>query len=270
MVGHNLTEPPRGHAQRSLERESPALYDFFVFPAKANVAFTRMDKENSFEKINRAIIGLLALFMVPVASQAEGTPEALAKPHDFVDLVTYCDSCHGTDGISVIPVVPIIAGFSEEGFLNTIDSYRDGERVADEYHNPGEPETVMNDIANALTDEEVSALAKYYSERKFKPAYQPADPEKARRGAILHKQSCEKCHPQNGTEAVEDSTILAGQWMPYLRRQFDTILSKRRRVPRSMDRRVKKLSPQDIDDLLHFYALEGDKIHGPPSESREL
>ena len=121
-----------------------------------------MRKEIIFEKASRAIIGLLALFIAPVASQAKGTPEALAKPHDFVDLVTYCESCHGTDGISVIPVVPIIAGFSEEGFLNTIDAYRDGERVADEYHNPGEPETVMNDIANALTDEEVSALAKYY------------------------------------------------------------------------------------------------------------
>ncbi len=258
------------HAQRSLEEGSPALYDFFVFPAKASARFTRMSKENSFEKVSSAILGLLALFMAPVASQAEGTPEALAKPHDFVDLVTYCDSCHGTDGISVIPFVPIIAGFSEEGFLNTIDAYRDGERVADEYHNPGEPETVMNDIAKALTDEEVSALAKYYSERKFKPAYQPADPEKARRGAILHKQSCERCHPENGAKAVADSTILAGQWMPYLRRQFDNILSKKRWVPRSMYRRVKKLSPQDIDDLLHFYALEGDKIHGAPSESGEL
>ncbi len=249
---------------------SSAIYDFFVFPAKASARYTRMSKENRSEKVNSAIIGLLALFMAPVASQPEGTPEALAKPHDFVDLVTYCDSCHGTDGISVIPDVPIIGGFSEEGFLNTIDAYRDGERVAIEYHNPGEPETVMNDIAKALTDEEVSALAKYYSERKFKPAYQPADPEKARRGAILHKQSCERCHSENGTEAVEDSTILAGQWMPYLRRQFDNILSKKRQVPRSMYRRVKKLSPQDIDELLHFYALEGDKIHGPPSESGEL
>ena len=255
---------------RGRRRHVQTVHDLFVFPAKASARFTLMSKGYNSEKVNSAILGLLALFMAPISAQAEGTPEALAKPHDFVDLVTYCDSCHGTDGISVIPFVPIIAGFTEEGFLNTIDAYRDGERVADEYHNPGEPETVMNDIANALTDEEVSALAKYYSERKFKPAYQPADPEKARRGAILHKQSCERCHPENGAKAVADSTILAGQWMPYLRRQFDNILSKKRRVPRSMYRRVKKLSPQDIDELLHFYALEGDKIHGAPSESGNL
>ena len=36
-----------GHARRSLERGSPALYDFFVFPAKASAWFTRMSKENS-------------------------------------------------------------------------------------------------------------------------------------------------------------------------------------------------------------------------------
>ena len=39
---------------------------------------------------------------------------------DFVSMVKMCESCHGKDGISVEPEVPIIAGFSYEGFLNTI------------------------------------------------------------------------------------------------------------------------------------------------------
>ena len=157
------------------------------------------------------------------------------------------------------PDVPIIAGFSEEGFLNTMDVFRENERIAMEFHRPGEPETVMNEIAQALSDEEVEELAKYYSGLKFKPANQSADPEKASRGAILHKKSCEKCHTNNGKDPVEDAAILAGQWMPYLERQFDNILTKKRLVPKSMYRRVKKLSPQDIEGLLHFYALEGNK-----------
>ncbi|UCB55939.1 MAG: c-type cytochrome [Thiotrichales bacterium] len=182
-----------------------------------------------------------------------------AQARDFVDLVKYCEECHGMDGVSTIPDVPIIAGFSEEGFLNTIDVFRENERIAMEFHKPGEPETVMNEIAQSLSDDEVEELAKYYSGLKFKPAKQSADPEKASRGAILHKKSCEKCHTNNGKDPVEDAAILAGQWMPYLERQFDNILSKKRLVPKSMYRRVKKLSPQDIEALLHFYALEGNK-----------
>lgn len=182
-----------------------------------------------------------------------------AQARDFVELVKYCEDCHGQDGLSTVPDVPIIAGFSEEGFLNTIDVFRENERIAMEYHKPGDPETVMNEIAQTLNDNEVEELAKYYSGLEFKPAKQSADPVKASRGAILHKKSCEKCHTDNGREPVEDAAILAGQWMPYLERQFDNILKKKRLVPKSMYRRIKKLSAQDIDALLHFYALEGNK-----------
>ena len=182
-----------------------------------------------------------------------------AQARDFVDLVKYCEDCHGLDGLSTTPDVPIIAGFSEEGFLNTIEVFRENERIAMEFHKPGEPETVMNEIAQSLNDKEVEELAKYYSGLKFKPAIQSADPEKASRGAILHKKSCEKCHTNNGKDPVEDAAILAGQWMPYLERQFDNILTKKRLVTKSMYRRVKKLSAEDIEALLHFYALEGNK-----------
>ena len=183
----------------------------------------------------------------------------ISQARDFVDLVKYCEDCHGLDGLSTTPDVPIIAGFSEEGFLNTIDVFRENERIAMEFHKPGEPETVMNEIAQSLNDKEVEELAEYYSGLPFKPAKQSADPEIARRGAILHKKSCEKCHTNNGRDPVEDAAILAGQWMPYLERQFDNILKKKRLVPKSMYRRIKKLSDQDIEALLHFYALEGNK-----------
>ena len=182
-----------------------------------------------------------------------------AQARDFVDLVKYCEGCHGLDGLSTTPNVPIIAGFSEEGFLNTMDVFRENERIAMEFHKPGDPETVMNEIAQSLTDQEVEELAKYYSGLAFKPAKQSADPEKASRGAILHKKSCERCHTNSGKDPVEDAAILAGQWMPYLERQFDNILTKKRLVPKSMYRRIKKLSAQDIEALLHFYALEGNR-----------
>lgn len=178
---------------------------------------------------------------------------------DIVNLVTMCEGCHGKDGNSTQPDVPIIAGFSHEGFLNTIDVFRENDRIAMRFHKPGEPETVMNEIAQSLSDEDVEALADYFSKRSFIAAKQTADAVQAARGEIIHKQKCDKCHSGNGADPVEDAAILAGQWTIYLRRQFDNILSGKRTVPRSMFRRTKKLSAEDIEALLHFYALQGSK-----------
>ena len=182
---------------------------------------------------------------------------SLVHADDFVKLVQMCESCHGKDGNSTTPFVPTIAGFSYEGFLNTMDVFREDDRIAAEFHNPGEPETVMNDIAKALSNEDVRNLADYFSRRPFIPVEQTINVELAKRGEIIHKKSCEKCHTDNGAHPVEDAAILAGQWTPYLRRQFDNILSGKRMVPRTMLRRIKELPKEDIDALLHFYAREG-------------
>jgi len=178
---------------------------------------------------------------------------------DIVSLVQLCEGCHGKDGNSVQPNVPIIAGFSLEGFLNTMDVFRANERIALAFHKPGEPETIMNEIARSLSDEDVEILADYFTRRPFRPAKQAADKELASRGEILHKQKCERCHKQNGAEPVEDAAILAGQWTPYLRRQFVNIQSGKRMVPRTMLRRVRDLSAQDIEALLNFYAIKRKK-----------
>jgi len=176
---------------------------------------------------------------------------------DFVQLVQSCEHCHGKDGNSTTPEVPIIAGFSYEGFFNTMDVFREGERIAREFHRPGEPETVMNDIAKGLSDEDVKNLADYFSKRKFISARQNVNAELAERGEIIHKKSCERCHTDNGAHPVEDAAILAGQWTPYLRRQFDNFLSGKRLSPRTMLRKIRKLSKQDIEALLNFYARAG-------------
>jgi len=181
----------------------------------------------------------------------------LSNARDFISLVKSCEGCHGTDGISTTPDIPIIAGFSYEGFLNTMDVFRENDRIAMEYHRPGEPETVMNEIAQTLSDEDADELAKYFSNLAFKPAKQSTNNELASRGEVVHKRYCEKCHTSNGRFPVEDAAILAGQWTPYLRRQFDNILTGKRLVPRSMLRRVKKLTGNDIEALLNFYALQG-------------
>ena len=201
---------------------------------------------NTGLRIGLSLTASLLLAMMP-----------LAHAGDFVDLVKRCEGCHGPDGNSNNSMIPSIAGFSYEGFLNTMEVFRENERIAMEFQRPVEPETEMNQIARELDDADVDALAKYFSERPFLPIRQPVDRELASRGAILHKQQCERCHTDDGAHPVEDAAILAGQWTPYLRLQFDNILTGKRIVPRGMLRRMKKLSQQDVDALLNFYASVG-------------
>ena len=182
---------------------------------------------------------------------------AVAPANDFVKLVQLCEKCHGKDGNSTTPDVPIIAGFSHEGFFNTMDVFRAGDRIALKFHRPGEPETVMNDIAKDLSNEEVRSLADYFSKREFKPPQQSVNTDLARRGEVIHKRLCERCHTGGGAHPVEDAAILAGQWTPYLRRQFVNFLSGKRLLPRTMLRRIKDLSEDDIEALLNFYASKG-------------
>ena len=184
----------------------------------------------------------LALFSTPGSAE------------DLDDLVNRCEICHGKDGNSGLPIFPSISGFSYEGFLYTMDEYRESRRIATDFKRQGEPETVMINIAQQLSETEVEALATYYSERPYIPVRQRFDPVLASRGAILHERHCEKCHVQNGTEPADDAPILAGQWMPYLRMQFKNMLSGKRLVSRRMSNRLKKLSQEDIEALVNFYA----------------
>lgn len=118
--------------------------------------------------------------------------------------------------------------------IDAMDTYRENRRIAIKYQQTSEPETVMNAIAQQLREADVEALATYYSKQQYIPIRQAFNPEMASRGAILHERYCEKCHLENGTKPVDDAPILAGQWMPYLRLQFDNIRSGKRLLPRRM------------------------------------
>lgn len=198
-----------------------------------------------------SIIPKLAFALTAVAAGGTAVAQGLDK------LIESCETCHGKDGYSITADVPIIAGFSREGFVSTIEAFRKGERIAIEFHRPGEPETIMNEIAMALADQDVESLADHYSARTFRPAQQSADPALAKAGAKIHKKWCERCHSENGAYPDEEAAILAGQWTPYLRRQFESFLNGKRKVPKTMLERIRKLSADDIEALLHFYANAG-------------
>jgi len=71
-------------------------------------------------------------------------------------LASACAICHGTDGRGDGKVLPPLAGMPREHVASQMRAFRDGQR----------PATVMHQIAKGYTDEQIDALAAYFSAQK--------------------------------------------------------------------------------------------------------
>lgn len=67
-----------------------------------------------------------------------------------------CLNCHGPDGAGMPPSVPYLAGQHAEYIALQLQLFRSGERDND-------PQDVMHAVAKKLSDEDIAALAAYYS-----------------------------------------------------------------------------------------------------------
>lgn len=173
---------------------------------------------------------------------------------NFDNLVGLCEGCHGQHGNSIVTMFPSISGYSYDGFVTSMNVFRDNERIAAKFQQPGTPESAMTKIAQNLSTEEVEALARYFTARQFIARRQSYDPKLVPRGAALHEDLCERCHPGKGADLGADVPVLAGQWTPYLRAQFKNLLSGKRLMSRGMSLKIKKLKQDEIEALLSFYA----------------
>jgi sulfide dehydrogenase cytochrome subunit len=182
---------------------------------------------------------LWILALMPSVLLAEPTGKALALT---------CAGCHGTDGSSVGPSMPAIAGMDPEVFVDAMRAYRNDERNA----------TIMNRIAKAYSDEQFKAMAWFFASQRLRLFPQPHDAELAVRGAYLHNKYCEKCHEDGGRPS--DAGTLAGQWMPYLEYSMSDFMTGKRAWPRKMRRKVEAAIKEDgertIPALIHYYGSQ--------------
>ena len=63
-----------------------------------------------------------------------------------------CAGCHGTDGIVGDSALIGLAGLDADLFIQTMKDFKTNER----------PSTIMRNVALALSDEEIAAMANYF------------------------------------------------------------------------------------------------------------
>jgi sulfide dehydrogenase cytochrome subunit len=171
-----------------------------------------------------------------------------------------CAQCHGRNGASTDPHIPIIGGYSAKYIVESIKNIRNKMRPCAEVTIPSGPKkgqkSDMCKVAADLKDSDAEAAAKYLAAQKFVRAGQTFDAAKAEKGVAVYKLRCEKCHEENGSSAEEDNGILAGQWMPYLRDQIANFRSGKRQIDDKMKLRLERVSKDDEEALYHFFASQ--------------
>ncbi|MCK6451546.1 MAG: cytochrome c [Alphaproteobacteria bacterium] len=92
--------------------------------------------------------------MAIVIGASMGSLPAAAQDKPFA-LALSCAACHGTDGKSP-GSIPTIGGRSAKEIKESLIAFKSGTR----------PSTVMKRLAEGYTDQDIDALAAYFSKRK--------------------------------------------------------------------------------------------------------
>jgi len=168
-----------------------------------------------------------------------------------------CADCHEEDGNSTNEETPSIAGISVDYFTESMDDYKTEARPAKKLKDKDED---MKDVVKDLSDEEIEALATYFSEQTYKPRKQAFDPDLAKAGKKLHRRYCDICHSEGGTLSEDDAGILAGQPISYLQYSMDNYASGKREMGKKMSKKFKKMQKtvgdEGITQLIHYYASQ--------------
>jgi cytochrome c553 len=166
-----------------------------------------------------------------------------------------CSSCHGSDGKSVSPTFPRLAGQQAEYLEVQLKAFRDKSRADPHAH------TYMWGMAAKLSDETIAGLAASYS--AMPPAAGRAgDPAEMAAGQKIWAEgipsqevpACAACHGEKA-EGAGAIPRLAGQHRGYIQNQLAAFAANSR-ANEIMHDNSKNLTPVQIDAVATFVAAQ--------------
>ena len=147
-----------------------------------------------------------------------GTPAQAGDATAGGEMAGACAGCHGDNGISTDPTVPMLAGQSAGYLAAQLRAFRDGERRNE----------IMNALTADLSEDEILNLAAYYAGLTAAAAASaPPSPDGISSGKMKYA-ACAGCH---GRQAEGDGLRprLAGQPAAYTLKQMQDYASGARR-----------------------------------------
>ncbi len=121
-------------------------------------------------------------------------------------LARTCNNCHGMGGVSAGLSMPSIGGLNEHYLEQIMLQWKRDERASG----------TMGRLIKGYSDEEIVALAKYFSKLSWTPVNQPMSDRVVRHGGDVTER-CEPCHGPSGSQPDDALTpVINGQWARYM------------------------------------------------------
>ena len=182
----------------------------------------------------RTVLPLAALLLISSGALAADPVEDKAK---------ICAACHGEQGIPQLKTTPVIWGQNQGYLIYQLRDFKSGARKND----------LMAPIVATLEQDDITALAAYFSKLKWPNLQQPAAPADVATKAQAAAASigCPGCHlayfQGDGTTAR-----LAGQQHDYLAKTMGDFRDKTRGNNPGMSDLMKATSPEDLAALAQY------------------
>ena len=144
-----------------------------------------------------------------VAGPAAAEEDKYAAIRETLDT---CFTCHGPNGVSDDPQIPILAGQHMYYLYVQLKDFKAERRAS----------PVMIEFVSVLTKVEMRAIATFFSEQEWPNIGYRADPARARKGEVATiAGQCVQCH-RGGYEGYSGTPYLAGQHAAYLEKTMRT------------------------------------------------
>lgn len=186
-----------------------------------------------------------SLFLVSlVAAYMCLNNSVIAQDTEINEKIELCVSCHGENGISEDPLVPIIAG---QHFFYLYTQLRDYKARRREHE-------IMTEISAELSKKEMKTLAQYFSEKKWPKVKQTVtdkDAFAAQRATTAGQ--CVQCH-LGGYEGGSRVPRLSGQKASYLSITMLAFKHKKRLNSPAKGSLMNAYSENDIEAMANYLA----------------
>ena len=156
-----------------------------------------------------------------------------------------CAACHGPNGKSTQPQIPILAGQNFRYLYFELRDFKEGRRK----------HPIMDPLVASLSKEDMFDLASYFAAQTPVSTQFSPDPAKAAKGkAKAEEVLCTMCH-LGRFKGQNEIPRVAGQHYEYIVKQLHDFRAQRRTNDAgNMTSVAKTLSDTDIDDLAEYIA----------------
>jgi cytochrome c553 len=164
---------------------------------------------------------------------------------------TVCVACHGTDGNSLAPIWPSLAGQHPAYTIRQLQAYKSGQRT--------EPQ--MATFAAPLSDQDMADIAAFFAEQT--PAVRGADPalaaagERIYRGGIPERDiaACIACHgPRGKGNPLAGYPSVSHQHADYLSATLHRYQTGERRSDAALNQMMRNVAELLLDDEIEALA----------------